>query len=170
LTVALLLGAALLTTSFRRLLLVDPGYRTDQVVAVDVNLSAAAYPDGVRGAQFYDRLLDELRRQPGVASAGAVANLPLAGGGGDLNIQIDGRETQSGTPSRRADWQVVTAGYFDALQIPLIRGRVIASTDRVDTPGVVVINETMAREYWPGADPSERDSGSAAARSRIRQP
>jgi predicted permease len=153
LTVALLLGAALLTTSFRRLLLVDPGYRTDHVVAVDVNLSATAYPDGVRGAQFYNRLLDELRRQPGVASAGAVANLPLAGGGGDLNIQIEGRETQQGTPSRRADWQVVTAGYFDALQIPLVRGRVIESSDRVDTPGVVVINETMAREYWPGVDP-----------------
>ena len=153
LTVALLFGAALLTTSFRRLLLVDPGYRTDHVVAVDVNLSAAAYPDGARGAQFYSRLLDEVRRQRGIASAGAVANLPLASGGGDLNIQIEGRETQRGTPSRRADWQVVTSGYFDVLQIPLIRGRVIESTDRVDTPGVVVINETMAREYWPGVDP-----------------
>jgi len=153
LTVALLLGAALLTTSFRRLLVVDPGYRTDHVVAVDVNLSAAAYPDGARGGQFYARVLDELGRQPGIVSAGAVANLPLAGAGGDLNIQIEGRETQPGTPSRRADWQVVTPGYFDALQIPLTRGRVIESTDRVDTPGVVVINETMARDYWPGVDP-----------------
>src|SRR6185436_6678347 len=74
LTVALLLGAALLTTSFRRLLVVDPGYRTDHVVAVDVNLSAAAYPDGARGGQFYARVLDELGRQPGIVSAGAVAN------------------------------------------------------------------------------------------------
>lgn len=153
LTVALLLGAALLTTSFRRLLFVDAGYRTDHVVAVDVTLSAAAYRDGERSAQFYRRVLDELRRQPGVASAGAVANLPLASGGGDLNIQIEGRETPRGTPSRRADWQVVTAGYFDAMQIPLLRGRTIESTDRIDAPGVVVINQTMARDYWPGGNP-----------------
>jgi predicted permease len=153
LTVALLLGAALLITSFRRLLLVDPGYRTDHVVAVDVNLSAAAYPDGERGAQFFVQLLDTLRRQRGVVAAGAVANLPLSGAGGDLNIQIEGRETPRGTPSRRADWQVVTPGYFDAMQIPLNRGRAVESIDRVDTPGVVVINETMARDYWPGADP-----------------
>jgi putative ABC transport system permease protein len=153
LTVALLLGAALLTTSFRRLLLVDPGYRTDHVVAVDVNLSAAAYREGERIAQFYDRVLGDLRRQAGVAAVGGVANLPLATAGGDLNIQIAGRETPRGTPSRRADWQVVTPGYFDALQIPLTAGRTIDSTDRVDTPGVVVINQTMAREYWPGADP-----------------
>jgi predicted permease len=153
LTVALLLGAALLTTSFRRLLLVDPGYRTDHVVAVDVNLSATAYPDGERTAQFYTRALDELRRQPGVAAAGGVVNLPLEGPGGDLNIQIEGRETPRGTLSRRADWQVVTTGYFDALQIPLIRGRAIESADRIDAPGVVIINQTMAREYWADTDP-----------------
>jgi hypothetical protein len=117
LTVALLLGAALLTTSFRRLLVVDPGYRTDHVVCRRRQSFCCRVSRRGPWCQFYARVLDELGRQPGIVSAAAVANLPLAGAGGDLNIQIEGRETQPGTPSRRADWQVVTPGYFDALQI-----------------------------------------------------
>jgi putative ABC transport system permease protein len=153
LAIVLLLGAALLVTSLRHLVSVDPGYRTDNLIAVDLSLPDTAYPDGERTAGFYVSLLDTLRQQPGVEAAGAVANLPLASPYGDLNIQIEGRETPSGTPARRADWQVVTPGYFEAIGIRLLRGRGIESSDRADTPGVVVINDTMARQYWGDMDP-----------------
>jgi putative ABC transport system permease protein len=153
LAIVLLLGAALLVTSFQHLVAVDPGYRTDNLIAVDLSLPDTSYPDGDRTASFYNSLLEALRQQPGVEAAGAVVNLPLASPYGDLNIQIEGRETPRGTPSRRADWQVVTPGYFEALGIRLRQGRGIEPTDRADTPGVVVINETMARQYWGGMDP-----------------
>jgi putative ABC transport system permease protein len=153
LAIVLVFGAALLSTSFGHLMAVDPGYRTDQVVAVDLTLPENRYPDGERTADFFLALLTTLDAQPNIAAAGAVANLPLEDPGGDLNIQIEGRDTPAGSPSRKADWQVVTPGYFAAVGTPLLRGRAFTRDDGARAPGVVVISETMAREYWPDTDP-----------------
>ncbi len=89
---------------------------------------------------------------PGVQAVGAVTNLPLASSLGDLNVRIEGREVAEGEVSPRADWQVVTPGYFAAMGLSVHRGRALDARDRVDAPGAVVINETMAERYWPGEE------------------
>lgn len=106
LAIVLTLGAGLMVRSFLRILAVDPGYRTEGVLTASVTLPPAAYPDADRTAAFFVSLLDRLRGQTGVVSAGGVAGLPLTNPRGDLNFQIEGRETAPGERSRRADWQV----------------------------------------------------------------
>ena len=152
LSIVLLMGAGLATRSFWSLLSVDPGFRTDRVLTASVTLPTAAYPDPERTSRFYITLLDRLRGQTGIAAAGAVTRLPLADSGGDLNFQIEGRETPPGSLSRRADWQVVTPGYFDAMSMRIVEGRGIEATDIAGSPGVIVFNQTAARLHWPDGD------------------
>jgi putative ABC transport system permease protein len=150
--IVLTLGAGLMVNSFVRILSVDPGYRTDEVVTARITLPEASYPDGERTSSFFATLAERLRTQPGVVAAGAVAGLPLTNPRGDLNFQIEGRETAPGQRSRRADWQVVTPGYFDAIGMRIRRGRGIDASDQSHTPGVVVLNESAARLHWPEGD------------------
>ncbi|MGH8223804.1 MAG: ABC transporter permease, partial [Woeseiaceae bacterium] len=149
----LVIGATLLVRSYAELKRVEPGYRIDGVLTTDVMLTPADYPDATDVTLFYRQLLDRIAQLPGVAAAGAVSNLPLATELGDLNFSIEGRETAAGAVSPNADWQTVTPGYFSAMRIPLLRGRGIEARDDADAPGVIVINETTAKRYWPGEDP-----------------
>jgi putative ABC transport system permease protein len=152
LSIVLLLGAGLTLRSFFRLLAVDPGYRTDQLLAATVTVPESVYDTPAATSTFFATLLDRIRQQPGVTAAGAVTGLPLRAARGDLNFQIEGRETPQGSLSRRADWQVVTPGYFDAIGMRILRGRGIEAGDRSDTPGVIVFNESAARLHWPNGD------------------
>jgi putative ABC transport system permease protein len=149
----LLLGAGLLVRSFLRLLSVDPGFRTESVLTVDISISTSEYPEVEQVVGFYDQLIERVQGLPGVQEAGAVTGLPLATTRGDLNFRIEGRPVPEGDVSPRADWQVVTPGYFRAIGMQLLRGRGIEPTDAADAPGVVVINETTVRRYWPNEDP-----------------
>jgi len=152
LSIVLLLGAGLTLRSFFRLLALDPGYRTDRVLTASITLPEAVYATPEATSTFFDTLLARLRDQPGVAAAGAVTGLPLRSARGDLNFQIRGRETPPGVLSRRADWQVVTPGYFEAMGMRIVRGRDIEAGDRADTEGVIVFNEAAARLHWPDGD------------------
>ena len=96
-----------------------------------------------------------LRESPGVTAAGAVTGLPLASTRGDWSIVLEG-DPPTGRLNRAADWQVVTPGYFEALGTPLRAGRTFADADRADTLRVIVINDTMARRFWPGRNPLGR--------------
>ena len=149
----LLVGAGLMTRSFVRLLSVDPGYRVDHVLTVPIALPGSRYPENERVISFYQELSRRVASVPGVVSVGAVAGVPLVSDRGDLSMDIEGRPVAPGESKRRADWQVVTAGYFKAIGMRLIRGRGIEDTDLESTPGVVVINETLAKRYWPDDDP-----------------
>ncbi len=150
--VVLLVGAGLLVRSFVALRSVDPGYRTEGVLTLRLSLPQADYPDESAPA-FYRELRERVAAIPGVTAAGAVTNLPLVSGLGDLNFRIEGRPMAEGDVSPRADWQAVTPGYFEAMGMRVLRGRVLAPTDDERAPGAVVINESLARRYWPGADP-----------------
>jgi putative ABC transport system permease protein len=152
LSIVLLLGAGLTLRSFFRLLSVDPGYRTDGVLTATITVPESVYATPQATSTFFATLLDRLRAQPGVSAAGAVTGLPLRSTRGDLNFQIQGRQTPAGTLSRRADWQVVTPGYFDAMRMRVVRGRGIDAGDRADTPGVIVFNEAAAKLHWPNGD------------------
>jgi putative ABC transport system permease protein len=149
----LLVAAALLTRSYVELRSVDPGYRVDRVLTTDITLPPVSYPDSPEVTGFFRNLLDRVSQLPGVAAAGAVSNLPLATSLGDLNFDIEGRETAPGEISAAADWQTITPGYFSAMEISMLRGRGIEYTDTATAPGVVVISETAANRYWRGEDP-----------------
>ena len=149
----LLVGAGLVTRSFAKLMSVDPGYRVDHVLTVPIDLPLARYPDAGRVITFYRELSRRVAALPGVTATGGVAGVPLVAPRGDLGINIEGRPVAPGEQRRRADWQVVTPGYFQAMGMRLLRGRAIEDTDLEASPGVVVINETLAKKYWPADDP-----------------
>ena len=149
----LLIGAVLLVRSFAELRGVDPGYRIERVLTAEVRLPTATYAGQPEVTGFFHQLLEQIAALPGVEAAGAVSNLPLATDLGDLNFDIEGRETPSSEVSPKADWQTVTPGYFRAMDIALVRGRGIEASDDARAPGVVVINETAATRYWPGENP-----------------
>ena len=150
LAVVLLAGAVLLARSFIALNSVDPGYRTDNVLTFRLSPS---YPEEERVIGFYDELTARLAALPGAERVGAVSNLPLNNPLGDLNFEIEGRPVPESAVSPRADWQVVTPGYFDVMGMQLVRGRVLDERDVLGAPGAVVINEAVAERYFSGQDP-----------------
>ena len=150
--VVLLTGAGLLIRSFVRLQQVDPGFRTEDVLTMQLTLPPAQY-SGMRIARFYENLLERVQRIPGVRSAGMCRFLPLTANDISLNFQIEGRPRLALADQPRAQFRAASSGYFEALGIPLIRGRVFTVSDGERTPKVAVINEVAARRYWPGEDP-----------------
>jgi len=153
--VVLLTAAGLLIRSFARLQQVDPGFRTDHVLTMEIALPKALYP-GIKVASFYQQLLDRVQRLPGVQSAGICRYLPLSGPDVSLNFHIEGRPLLAVADQPRAKFRAASGGYFSALGIHLLRGRVFNESDGELTPKVVVINETTAERYWPGEDPVGR--------------
>jgi putative ABC transport system permease protein len=113
------------------------------------------YPsdDGARRARFYQDLVDEVARLPGVRSAAVGENLPLADGLSNLSIQIEGREVETVGEAPTALIQQVTPDWLETMGIGLVRGRAFTRADRPDTRPVAMINETMARMFWPDEDP-----------------
>jgi len=151
LAVVLLVGAALLVRSLWQLQRVPAGFSASQVLAMDVSLPVATYAEGEQ-IPFYERLQDRVRALPGVMEVGAVNILPLSANYDSRGIQIEDRPRPDGqgeAPQARS----VTPGYFRAMGIPLVRGRLFEARDVEGAPRVVVVSESMARRYWPGEDP-----------------
>ena len=153
LTLVLLFGAGLLARSFSKLRSVDPGFETERILTARVTLPASEYSEPPEVIRFYRQVMAQIAALPAVTTAGAVSELPLASTLGDLNFHIQGRPEAKGDVSPRADWQVVTPGYFRALGMRLISGRAIEAQDDERAPGVVAINQAMANRYWKGEDP-----------------
>lgn len=150
LAVVLVTGAGLLLQSFSRLLHVDPGFRPDHLLTVGINLPADQYSDAARVIGFYRDLPDQLTRIPGVAAASAVSTLPISGGEARGDLTIESRPFAPGaTPS--ATFRRVLPNYFRTIGIPLVAGREFTDNDQGD-PFVVLINASMAQQYWGSAD------------------
>jgi predicted permease len=150
----LLVGAGLLLRSFVQLLDVDPGYRTDHVLAVPLGAPEARYAGRPEIASFYDRVLERASALPGVRRAGLVSILPLSPGDNDTNFIIEGRPEPTQDYDRPVAWyRMASAGYFETMGMRLVRGRGITDADTTGAPGVVVVNETFVRRYFPGEDP-----------------
>jgi putative ABC transport system permease protein len=151
--IVLLTGPGLMLRSFERLQDVQPGFRPTNLLVADVPLSPTAYAQPAARMNFFDRLLDEARTLPGVSSAGAVTFLPVSGGGSQIHFNIQGRPPKSAheyivTGYRPASWQ-----YLQTLGTPLLRGRFLTERDTENTPFVVVINQSMARQYFGDQSP-----------------
>ena len=150
--IVLLTGAGLLMRSFSRLQRVDPGFRTEHVLTMQLAPPAAQYP-GLRVAQFYKQLLDRIQRLPGVQSYGICRFLPLSGTDISLNFRIEGQPYVADADQPRAKFRAASGGYFSAMGIRLIRGRLFNQSDGEQTPKVVIINQAAAERYWPREDP-----------------
>jgi putative ABC transport system permease protein len=149
----LLISAALLLQTFVRLLQVETGFRADGALTMELVLPRSEYTDA-RAVDFFARLTERLSNLPGVLSAGATSSLPLAGRETLQPVTIEGRPRPRADLEIVADYRVVTSGYFDALGIERLEGEV--PRDAAAPAPLVVINETMARTYWPGESPVGR--------------
>jgi predicted permease len=166
LTVVLLVGAGLLARSFLSLLAVDPGFRTTSTIAMNIMAPAGRDPaEQARLARFHEELAARLRAIPGVKEVGGVNAMPLQyeGANGQFLIlnrpdevstfddwdRINRDETRTGY----SDYRVADAGYFRALGIPLVRGRLFDERDTPEAPHVAVISESLAKKRWPNEDP-----------------
>jgi hypothetical protein len=164
-TLVLVVGAGLLGRSLMKVLEVNPGFRVDKIVAMDVSLPWVEDPKAKTGqALFFANLIDRLGKIPGVRTVGATSGLPLDGGHPDgmfallapndvpKTMKDLGALFQQKERLGIADFCVATNG-FQALGIPLIRGRVFDARDGADAPHVAVITQALARDRWPNQDP-----------------
>ena len=152
LSLVLLVGAGLMIRSFSKLLAVDPGFHADHVLTALVSLPVPKYPKWEEQVAFYDRLLERLRNVPGVTAAGVITDLPLLGGG-STGFDVDGRP--EALPGQRplTDYRIASPDYFAAMGMKLLKGRAFSRFDTDGAPGVVIINETLAKNYFAGEEP-----------------
>ena len=151
----LLIGAGLLLASFQRVLAVAPGFEPSNLLTARVSLPSSRYPlkevDG-----FLQRFLSQVRAIPGVQSAGITSNLPFGGDFSDSVILAEGYQMAPGE-SLISPYRVrATPGYMEALAIPLRRGRLFSDSDTSTAPRVVIVDERLAKRFWPGQDPVGR--------------
>jgi putative ABC transport system permease protein len=156
LSLALLVGAGLLLRSFNKLYAVDPGFRADHLLTMDIGLPFARYPQGAEKTMiFYRELLRRVNALPGVESAGAVNVLPLG-----TNFDTAGTEPE-GFVYKRGEMPfperyIVTPGYLVAVGIRLVRGRLLTDEDQEGAPLAVLVSTTAAERWWPNQDPIGR--------------
>jgi predicted permease len=152
LSLILLVGSGLLLESFAKLRGIDPGFRADHVLTVRVEPPITKYGGFAKRSEFLQRVLERVRALPGVRSAGFTSALPLTWDGG-TGVFIPEGVAPRPDVSWDANNRVVSPGYFEAMRIPLRRGRLFQDADGPDAPPVAIINETMARKFWPNQDP-----------------
>lgn len=146
----LLIGAGLMLHSFVNLLRADPGFQPQQVLTASVSLPRQQYPKDVDGIRFFERLLADLQALPGVQTAAVGSDLPWTGYDGNADgFLLEGRPYSIHNQTT-AVYHQVSVDYFRALGIPLRAGRFFTGRDDKDAPAVIVINEAMAKRYWPG--------------------
>jgi putative ABC transport system permease protein len=149
--IVLLVCAGLLLRSFAKLQGVDPGFRPAGLTAFTVTLPETRYARLVDQRQFADRTLEGLRAIPGVEHAAASFGLPLTDTRFQLTFTIDGKEGDP-TNEPRGQVRVASAGYFEAMGIPLVTGRLFTPADRWDSPQILVVSQELARRYFPNGD------------------
>jgi putative ABC transport system permease protein len=148
-TLVLLIGAGLLVRSFMRLEAIDPGFNPRNLLSMTVSVAGNSQYVGVRREALYGEIVDQVRALPGVQSASMVNHLPLFGDTWGLNLFIEGRPLPRPGEDVSAIYRVARPGYFQAMQIPLLAGRDFTGHDTRDTPPVVIVNERLAKAFWP---------------------
>jgi putative ABC transport system permease protein len=151
LSLVLLVGAGLMVRSLWKLQTIDPGFDQHNVLTMNVQVNKKLFADATQESQFFDQVLDRVRSLPGVESAGAVDNLPL-NGGSNQPVAVEGRPAVALSEQPEVSVRVATAGYFKAMRIPVLQGRTIGPDDRAGSAPVVVISQSMAKQFWPNGD------------------
>ena len=151
LCLVLLVGAGLLFKTLRNILDVDAGFRTDRLITMRLGLPAT-YKEDPQILNFYRNLSERLQSLPGISGATVVSSLPISGGEGTRDINIEGRPSPPGSLGG-ASFHRPLPNYFQVMGIPLLRGRVFEERDDGTRNHVVIINERMSRNFWPNSDP-----------------
>jgi putative ABC transport system permease protein len=165
LSLVLLVGASLLIGSLKRLAQVNPGFETNNLLTADINYPrrpASAYPKGEEGERqrlqergdFLRAIEQKVATLPGVQSVGVINDLPVTGeldSAGTFRIEGDPNVNWANDP--QAEWKSVTPNYFNAIGVPLLKGRAFSEHDTSQSPAIILINETLARRFIPGEDP-----------------
>jgi predicted permease len=155
----LLVGAGLMVRSLQQLLAVNPGFSAEHVLTARISLPPTAYQDAAATATFFSRLQDRVRALPGVQSTGMTTLLPLTGRNASGSTFIDDTATRGLTisavfqkPYLEADQRTVTPGFFEAMRIPVVRGRALTDADAADAVPAIVVDEAFAKRIWPDRD------------------
>ena len=167
LALVVLCGAGLMIASLSKLLGVDPGFNPKNVLTMEMSLPQEIIYNGPADHPLFCRDMDQhISAIPGVVAAGAVAHLPLQGDAG-RSFQIEGRPDPGPENQASAAYTVACPNYFRALGVPILQGREFTHQDSLGAPGVIVINQAMARKYWPKEDPLGRVIVQGGARLTI---
>jgi len=153
LSLMLLVGGGLMMRSFLRLTSVDPGFDPRGVLAATVPLAGARYSTDEQRLAFFQRLTTQVSSLPGVKSASAINHLPLGGDVWTFNFTVEGRPAPPSAERPSAVYRVVRPDYFRTMGAALLRGRDFTERDDASSPGVVIVNEALARRQWPGEVP-----------------
>jgi macrolide transport system ATP-binding/permease protein len=151
-SLVLLIGAGLLVRALHNAQSTDPGFAMKDVLVLSPDLRLHGY-NPARAAEFDDELVDKIQSLPGVKSVGMAWVIPLGSSISDTNVEIEGHETPPGKKSPFANVNFVSGKYFDALGIPMVRGRTFTKQEMAKNAPVALINESFARRFWPGVDP-----------------
>jgi putative ABC transport system permease protein len=146
LSLVLLIGAGLMMKSFMKLTQVDPGFTPERLLVFNIGPPASTNPS--QQTDFYHDVIERLRGLPGVKSVGAVSRLPLAGGNSSRSFTLIGSDK-----THDADLRIATSDYFLTMAIPILRGRMFTEQDRTNSQPIVIINEAVARSFFPNEDP-----------------
>ena len=149
----LLIGAVLMIRSFGALQSIDPGFDPRNVLSMVVSVASTQEAEPARREIFYRAVIDRIRALPGVRAASGINHLPLGGDIWGLPFTIEGRPKPLPGAMPAAVYRIAMPGYFEAMRLPVLRGRGIQPSDDMHAPGVVVINQQAAQRYWPGEDP-----------------
>jgi putative ABC transport system permease protein len=144
----LVVGAALLVETLVHLRAVDPGFSSSGILTANLSIPMPKYADAVKRRRFYDDVLARVRAMPGTISAGLTSDLPYTSRGNTMSLLIEGRSPPQGV-EQDALFRLVSAGYFKTIGARLREGRLLDERDREGSPPVVVVNATLARQYWP---------------------
>jgi putative ABC transport system permease protein len=153
LSLMLLIGAGLMIRSFHRLQAVNPGFDSRGVLTMTAMVSSAKFPSPAQQIRFFERVLERVRALPGVESAGTIDDMPLNNDGSHQPIAIEGRSVLPVSEQPEVDVRLISPGYMSALRIPILHGRDLSDADVSGRPAAILISESMAQQFWPGADP-----------------
>jgi putative ABC transport system permease protein len=146
-----LVGTGLMIQSFRRLLDVNPGFRSSGLLTARYTLTSARFPQETQALSLHRRLLEQVAALPGVEGAAIVSELPMGAGlnlSGDVNIE--GRVLGPNEAPPVTGWRMVSPDYFKTMEVPLRQGRAFSTADDENAPGAVILDEALARRLWPG--------------------
>ena len=153
LSLVLLVGAGLLVRSFLALMKTDPGFNPDSVLTMNLILPRTKYPEEIQRSAFYADLVNRVKAIPGVQSAAVVNYLPLGGSNSSDAFLVEGLPEPPPGQEEDGRYRVCSPDYFEAMSITVLKGRAFNDQDRAGAPPVVIVNETLARKYWPNQDP-----------------
>jgi putative ABC transport system permease protein len=153
LSLMLLIGSALMIKSFLKLMKVEPGFNSANLLTMEYRLPRTRYPELPQQWNFHRQVTEQVRALPGVQSAAVILALPYSGNGGSISfVPLDGPQPAKGQEPQ-AQRNLADPSYFATMQVPLLKGRVFSDQDQAGQPPVAVINQTMARRYWPRDNP-----------------